>query len=68
MKFVAKVTITAICCIAAITCVGILCGHDSTLITGATSAIVGIAAGVVAYYKGKSKGTAQSTNKIDNPN
>ena len=54
--------IVAILAITIVTCVAVIMGFDNVLVTGATSAIVGIAAGVGAYYKGKSKGASEKQN------
>lgn len=67
MNLVAGVAIAALCCIALVTCVAVIMGQDSGLVTGATSAMVGISAGVIAYMRGKSKGVKEGQGKPQNP-
>jgi hypothetical protein len=57
MKNVVAVAVAAICCIALITCVGLLMGHNSAVIAGGVSAISGIAAALGSYYAAKSRHT-----------
>ncbi len=55
MKYWCIIACSAIGVIGAITGVALSMGHDSILVTAATSSIVGIAAGISGYYKGKTK-------------
>ncbi len=49
----AAVIIVGIIAIVIITIAAVATGHDSVLITGATSAVVGIVTAATFYYKGK---------------
>jgi len=53
-RFLAATIISCVMGITIITVVAVSTGHDSALVTGATSAIVGLGAGVTAYFKGRS--------------
>lgn len=59
---VAGILITAICCITVIAVIAVLTGHDTHLVTGTVSSIVGMVSAGIAYYKGKSKGAKERTN------
>lgn len=48
------IMISAILGIVIITVAAVATGHNSTLVTGATASLVGIATGAGFYYKGKS--------------
>ena len=49
----AAVLIAGIAGVALVTVAAVCMGHDGNLVTGAMSAITGITAASVAYYKGK---------------
>ena len=51
----AAVIITSIICATILAIVGIINGHDTTLITGSIAAIVGAGSGFAMYYKGRTK-------------
>lgn len=59
---VAGIVITAICCITILAVCAVLTGHNTHLVTGTTSAIVGIVTGCIAYYRGKSRAAKERTN------
>jgi len=52
----AVVFVVGIISISIVSVVATACGHDSVLVTGATSAIVGLCTGFGFYYKGKVAG------------
>lgn len=56
MNRLAGVLIVAISGITIIAVVGLCMGHNTALITSTVSAIAAIAAGVIAYFRGKAKG------------
>jgi len=58
----AGIVIVAISCITILAVCAVLTGHDTHLVTGTTSAIVGIVSGCIAYYKGKTKGKKESND------
>lgn len=62
MKHWTIIACSAIASIAIITCLALSLGHDNLLVTGAVSAIVGISAGVAAYWKGKTSGPKGGIN------
>lgn len=56
MNRLAGILIVAICCITVIAVVGLCLGHNTALITSTVGAIVGLATGMIAYFRGKAKG------------
>jgi len=62
MKYWCYIGIAAITGISGITITALRMGHDNMLVTGAVSAIVGISAGVAAYFKGKTTGGKTISN------
>lgn len=62
-KALIAAVIMGIAGITVIASIGLLMGHNTALITGTTSAIVGIISGLIAHYRAKAKGEKANDKK-----